>query len=96
MFNAFAMVFLVEFAKSWRRKRRCLRFLVCVILISVVTKGTHVPLNCVVLNQTGELRYDYKSSVVENGWCLLFFISIELLHQILSYLYCCYLGEVKM
>ena len=45
--------------------------LVWLLLISVATKGTHVPLSCVV-NQTGEVRYDYKTSVVENGRSLVF------------------------
>jgi hypothetical protein len=63
------MVLLVEFAKSWRRRKGCLRLLVWVFLISVATKGTRVPLNCVV-NQTEEVHYDYKTSVVENGRCL--------------------------
>ena len=65
------MVFLMEFTKSWRKKRGCLLFLVWLILLSVVTKGTHVPLSCV-LNNTGEVRYDYQTSVVENGKLLMF------------------------
>ena len=68
------MVLLVEFAKSWRKRRRCLRSLVWILLLSVVTKATRVPLGCVV-NQTGELRFDYKSSVVENGKFVVIFLS---------------------
>jgi hypothetical protein len=66
------MVLLVELAKSRLKKKECLRLLVWISLISVATKGTHVPLSCVV-NQTGEARYDYKTSVVKNGgWlCLI-------------------------
>ena len=67
------MVFLVEFAKSWRKKRTCFPVLVWMIFSLIVTQGTLVPLGCVV-NQTGELRFDYKSSVVENGQFLFIFV----------------------